>query len=278
MEAKQKNTDIRKELRRLSRTDLLELMVEQSRELEKTRRELAAAREEIKAKDDVLSERAMEISRLEDKYNKREIRLQNAGSIAEASLVLSGIFEAAQKAGDIYLQNVRRVTGYAEETETEAEETSAEQTQTDDAAAEHSSVEKVYADSAEAAAEATEQAETAESLTEASEEEADTEAKKTAAPEETTSTEGSPEAAEAAEECAAPQEVQEESSIEEAPAEEEKAADTDNAPGVIITEHDEYAEEDTGSSEHIRHRHGRPSRAALRSAAEAEASEGETND
>ena len=277
MEAKQKNTDIRKELRRLSRTDLLELMVEQSRELEKTRRELAAAREEIAAKDDVLSERAMEIARLEEKYNKREIRLQNAGSIAEASLVLSGIFEAAQKAGDIYLQNVRRVTGYAVEAEPEAEETPAEQIRTEDAAAEHSSVEKIYADSAEAAAEATEQTDTAESMTEAPEE-TDTEAKETAVPEEATSAEESPEAADAAEEPAAPQETQVESSKEEAPAEEITAAEADSEAGVIITEDDEYAEEENGSSEHIRHRHGRPSRAALRSAAEAEAAEGETDD
>lgn len=277
MEAKQKNTDIRKELRRLSRTDLLELMVEQSRELEKTRRELAAAREEIAAKDDVLSERAMEIARLEEKYNKREIRLQNAGSIAEASLVLSGIFEAAQKAGDIYLQNVRRVTGYAVEAEQEAEETPAEQIRSEDTAAEHSCVEKIYADSAEAAAEATEQEDTVESLTEDSED-AEAEEKEAAALEEGTFAEGSPEASEAADEPAEPQETQVESSKEEAPAEEVKAAEPDSEAGVIITEDDEYAEEENGSSEHIRHRHGRPSRAALRSAAEAEAAEGETDD
>lgn len=106
---------IRKELRRLSRTELLELMVEQSRELENTRRELAAAREEIAAKDEALSDNTAQITKLEQQLNNRRVRLDHAGSIAEASLALTGIFEEAQKAAEIYLQNVRVMTGYAED-------------------------------------------------------------------------------------------------------------------------------------------------------------------
>ncbi len=76
----------KKELKRLSRQELLELLLAQTEELQRCR----AENEELKAK-------------LED----RELKLSNAGSIAEAALSLSGIFEAAQKAADEYLYNIR---------------------------------------------------------------------------------------------------------------------------------------------------------------------------
>ena len=76
-----------KDLRRYRRVDLLELLVEQGRELERVRGELASAREELRNKD---------------------IAISNCGSIAEASLELSHVFEAAQAAADQYLGNVKR--------------------------------------------------------------------------------------------------------------------------------------------------------------------------
>ena len=76
----------KKELKRLSRQELLELLLAQTEELQRCREE----NEELKEK-------------LED----RELKLSNAGSIAEAALSLSGIFEAAQKAADEYLYNIR---------------------------------------------------------------------------------------------------------------------------------------------------------------------------
>ena len=79
-----------KELRRLSRRELLELLVEQGQELEQVREE----RDRLKAE-----------------IENREIKIANAGSIAEAALSLSGIFEAAQKAADEYLANVRQSSG-----------------------------------------------------------------------------------------------------------------------------------------------------------------------
>lgn len=74
-----------KELRKLTRTELLELLLVQSRELDKVNRELES---------------------LQQKYEKREIALSQAGNIAEAALQLNGIFEAAQAAADLYLENV----------------------------------------------------------------------------------------------------------------------------------------------------------------------------
>ena len=76
-----------RELRRLSRTELLELLVEMSNELEKVRGE----RDELAKK-------------LED----REIKIEKAGSIAEASFALAGVLESAQKAADLYMENLKR--------------------------------------------------------------------------------------------------------------------------------------------------------------------------
>ena len=77
-------------LRNLSKLQLLELLAQQERELQKLRGELAE-------KEAVLA--------------KREIQIAESGSIAEAALKLSGIFEAAQKAADDYLASVKAAGG-----------------------------------------------------------------------------------------------------------------------------------------------------------------------
>ena len=75
-----------KELRKLSRLDLLELFVEQSKEVERLKKEL----EEANAK-------------LED----RRLLCQNTGNIAEAALQINKIFEQCPQAADDYLISVR---------------------------------------------------------------------------------------------------------------------------------------------------------------------------
>lgn len=77
-----------KELHKLKRAELLEMMLAQSREIEALR---------------------ARIETLEIKLADREIRIRESGSIAEAALKLNGIFEAAQAAADQYLENVRRL-------------------------------------------------------------------------------------------------------------------------------------------------------------------------
>lgn len=77
-----------KQLRRLRRVDLLEMLVEQGRELERTRAELERTRAQLA---------------------DRRIAVENCGSIAEAALALNKVFEAAQAAADQYLENVARV-------------------------------------------------------------------------------------------------------------------------------------------------------------------------
>ena len=76
-----------RELRRLSRADLLELLIEQVKENE--RLTVCLAEKEARLAD-------------------RRIQLEQAGSIAEAALKLSGVFEAAQEAADRYLESIRR--------------------------------------------------------------------------------------------------------------------------------------------------------------------------
>lgn len=66
----------------------MELLIKQCEENDRLKQELEAMRKE-----------------LED----RRISLEQTGSIAEASLQINGVFEAAQKAADQYLENIRAV-------------------------------------------------------------------------------------------------------------------------------------------------------------------------
>ena len=78
-----------KELLKLRRSELLEIMLAQSQEIDNLRQQLDEAN-----------------AKLAD----REIRLSESGSIAEASLRLTNIFEEAQKAVDLYVDNMKRLT------------------------------------------------------------------------------------------------------------------------------------------------------------------------
>ena len=76
-----------KELLSLKKSELLEIMLAQSREIDSLREQLAEAN-----------------ARLEE----RRIAIEESGSIAEASLKLTKIFEEAQKAADLYVENMKR--------------------------------------------------------------------------------------------------------------------------------------------------------------------------
>lgn len=83
-----------KELRKLTRTELLELLLVQSKEIDMLNRKL---------------------EQLQEQLDRREIALTHAGSIAEAALQLNGVFEAAQAAADQYLKNVTNPVADTEE-------------------------------------------------------------------------------------------------------------------------------------------------------------------
>lgn len=76
-----------KELKKLKRDQLLEIMLRQQ--------------EKIEEQEKVISE-------LEHKLNDKRIAIETCGSIAEASLVLNDVFSAAQAAADQYLENIKQ--------------------------------------------------------------------------------------------------------------------------------------------------------------------------
>lgn len=77
-----------KELRRLSRAELLEMLLAQTEENERLRERLDEA---------------------EAALNDRRIEIERAGSLAEASLRLNKVFTAADEAARQYLENVQHM-------------------------------------------------------------------------------------------------------------------------------------------------------------------------
>ena len=75
-----------KQLKRLGRADLLEMLLELSKENERLREEN---------------------QQLKEKLESRKIEIENCGTIAEAALKLSGVFQAAEEACQMYIENIR---------------------------------------------------------------------------------------------------------------------------------------------------------------------------
>lgn len=107
-----------KELHRLNRRDLLQLLLAQGEEAEQTRQQLeettaqltltSANYERLRKRLDMKDAQIRELREaLQQERTRREIELSEAGNIAQASLRLNGIFEAAQAAADQYLYNIR---------------------------------------------------------------------------------------------------------------------------------------------------------------------------
>jgi peptidoglycan hydrolase CwlO-like protein len=121
-----------KEFSRLRRQDLLELLLTQGREAKATEEQLAAAEQQCQELEascqrfkDKLDEKDRQIDKLKARLDRkdetihrlqdtikeerksRRIQLEDAGSLAEASLRLGGVFEAAQKSADLYLENIQ---------------------------------------------------------------------------------------------------------------------------------------------------------------------------
>jgi len=76
-----------KELKKLSRADLLEMLLAVSKENAELRQQLEQAQAQLQ---------------------NRMVKIENSGSLAEAALQLNGIFEAAQAACQQYQENIRQ--------------------------------------------------------------------------------------------------------------------------------------------------------------------------
>lgn len=85
------------DLHRLSRKDLLEIMIEQGKEMEALKAEYGKERKLLKE----------ELEKARKALQSRKIAINEAGSIAVAALQINGIFEAAQAAGQQYVENIR---------------------------------------------------------------------------------------------------------------------------------------------------------------------------
>ena len=83
-----------KELKKLSRMELLELLVAQAKETERLQAQLDEANAKLES---------------------RQLDVDEAGSIAEASLKLNGVFSAAEAAATQYLDNIKNLSERQEE-------------------------------------------------------------------------------------------------------------------------------------------------------------------
>ena len=79
-----------KELRRLSRSELLEMLIAQTEEN---------------------SQLKIRLEQAEAQLRDRRIEIDKAGSLAEAALSLNGVFQAAEAAAQQYLENIERISG-----------------------------------------------------------------------------------------------------------------------------------------------------------------------
>ena len=77
-----------KQLKKLKRPALLEILVAQNKENDALREEIASLKQQ-----------------LED----RNLQIERAGSIAEAALSINEVFAKAQEAAELYLENVKRM-------------------------------------------------------------------------------------------------------------------------------------------------------------------------
>lgn len=77
---------IKQDLKKLTRAELLELLIEQTEENEKLRTQLRDT---------------------ENKLLDKRLTCENAGTLADAVLKLNGVFEAAQSACDQYIENIK---------------------------------------------------------------------------------------------------------------------------------------------------------------------------
>jgi len=76
-----------KELKKLNRYQLLELLVIQTERADKLQKK---------------------VEELEARLEERELNLSKLGSIAEAALHITGVFEASQQAADLYLESAKK--------------------------------------------------------------------------------------------------------------------------------------------------------------------------
>ena len=77
-----------KQLKKLNRAELLELLLEQSKEIDRLESELEETRNALA---------------------ERNLKIEQCGSIADAAVELNALFRTAQRTADMYMMNVQRL-------------------------------------------------------------------------------------------------------------------------------------------------------------------------
>lgn len=123
-----------KALHKLKRQEVLQLLLVQVQEAEQLQKKLEETTERLREEEELcgrlkarLNSKDAQIHKLKGRLDKKDEQVHNlkmhvielqkerlkgleeAGSIAEVSMELGGVFEAAQKAADIYLENIRQL-------------------------------------------------------------------------------------------------------------------------------------------------------------------------
>lgn len=83
------------QLKKMKRSELLELLIERTRQIDQLKTQIEGLERQLNEKDAQLKE--------------RKIAIENAGSLAEASVHINGMFAAAQNSADQFLENIRRM-------------------------------------------------------------------------------------------------------------------------------------------------------------------------
>lgn len=84
-----------KELKRMSRGDLLQLLIDKSQEAERLNEQLA--------------QKESQLQQLSSAMENRVLSFEKAGSLAEAAVASSNLIANAQKAADLYLEGIERM-------------------------------------------------------------------------------------------------------------------------------------------------------------------------
>lgn len=112
-----------KELRKLSRVELLEMLVELSKQNEGLQNQLKEQEAQHQARiEEIEEDSRTRIAALQKQLEDKKVAIGKAGSIAEACLQINGIFEAAQASAEQYLVNVRNQEALCQEMEKATEE------------------------------------------------------------------------------------------------------------------------------------------------------------
>ena len=109
MAGREMNKTDENKLKKLKRSELLEIMLAQSEQID-----------ELKAR----------VEQLEKEAENREIKFSKTGSLAEAALIAANFFEDVEKAASVYLENIKReAVGHTGRETTRVEKVSGDNTE-----------------------------------------------------------------------------------------------------------------------------------------------------